>query len=70
MPYIIVDSEACKGCHVCLSFCPKEQIRVAKKLNSKGYFPAAPVGKQAKCTGCALCLLVCPDLAIEVVKDE
>lgn len=68
-PMIVIDSERCKGCYLCVRFCKAENIRESKKLNSKGYHPAETNGDN-KCVGCELCMLVCPDLAIEVYDEE
>ena len=68
---IKIDREKCKGCHLCLSFCPKKCIAASDRLNDKGYYPAQfkeASGEEA-CTGCSLCAVVCPDVAIEVYRD-
>ncbi|KMY67456.1 hypothetical protein AAU61_11530 [Desulfocarbo indianensis] len=68
---IKIDRERCKGCQLCLAFCPKNRITVSTELNEKGYYPAEfsqGEGKEA-CTGCTTCAIVCPDLAIEVYRD-
>jgi len=67
--HIIIDQERCKGCCLCMAFCPRGSIVIAKRLNIKGYFPADFVDKQ-ECTGCATCALMCPEAAIEVYRDE
>ncbi|MDD5156155.1 MAG: 4Fe-4S binding protein, partial [Candidatus Omnitrophica bacterium] len=36
MPRIKIDREKCKGCLLCISFCPTGQIIPDKKLNRKG----------------------------------
>ena len=66
--YIEIDQELCKGCQLCISFCPKGSICLAEKLNAAGYLPAAFNGN-GECTGCAICALVCPEVAIEVYRD-
>ena len=66
---IVINSELCKGCYLCAHVCPKKTIKIAKKLNSKGYYPALFEDKR-KCTGCESCMIVCPELAIEVYDEE
>ena len=68
---IKVDRELCKGCQLCIEFCPKQCIAVSPDLNEKGYYPAELVKVEGKdaCTGCTICAVVCPDLAIEVYRD-
>jgi 2-oxoglutarate ferredoxin oxidoreductase subunit delta len=65
---IKVDRERCKGCQLCIEFCPKKCIAVSPDLNEKGYYPAM-LSKSEACTGCSICAVVCPDLAIEVYRD-
>jgi 2-oxoglutarate ferredoxin oxidoreductase subunit delta len=67
---IEIDTEKCKGCHLCVEFCPKQCIAVSQTINDKGYFPAEPVKVDGEevCTGCTLCAVVCPDIAIEVYR--
>ena len=65
--YIEIDSEFCKGCQICISFCPKESISQSDKLNASGYSPAS-FNSNDECTGCAICALVCPEVAIEVYR--
>ncbi len=64
---IEISSELCKGCELCISFCPKGMISVSDKLNASGYLPAA-FNDNGECTGCAICALVCPEVAIEVYR--
>jgi 2-oxoglutarate ferredoxin oxidoreductase subunit delta len=33
---IVVDTERCKGCEVCIPACPEEVIAMAKQLTGKG----------------------------------
>ncbi|MDY6910908.1 MAG: ferredoxin family protein [Chloroflexota bacterium] len=66
--YIEIDQELCKGCQICMSFCPKDSIVPAERLNSAGYLPAS-FNNNGECTGCAICALVCPDVAIEVYRE-
>jgi 2-oxoglutarate ferredoxin oxidoreductase subunit delta len=65
---IEINQELCKGCEICISFCPKSLITLADKLNSAGYLPSA-FKDGGECTGCASCAIVCPEVAIEVYRD-
>ena len=66
--YIEIDQELCKGCEICIAFCPKKVISISNKLNAAGYSPASFEGNTG-CTGCAVCALVCPEVAIEVYRE-
>lgn len=66
--YIEIDQELCKGCQICIAFCPKKEISPAGKLNAGGYLPAS-YNNSGECTGCAICALVCPDVCIEVYRE-
>ena len=64
---IEIDAELCKGCELCVSFCPKDIIALSKRLNAGGY-QSAVVNGDGECTGCAICAVVCPEVAIEVFR--
>jgi len=64
---IEIDRELCKGCEICIFFCPKKIIAQSDKLNAGGYLPAC-FNDNSECTGCAICALVCPEVAIEVYR--
>ena len=66
--YIEIDQEFCKGCQICMSFCPKDAIYLSDKLNASGYLPVQ-FKSDSGCTGCAICAVVCPEVAIEVYRD-
>jgi 2-oxoglutarate ferredoxin oxidoreductase subunit delta len=70
MAKIIIDEEYCKGCALCINFCPQKAIRTANSISRTGYYPAEFCDPQTKCTGCALCALMCPDAAITVYKEN
>ena len=59
--------ERCKGCGLCIEYCPKKILSFADYINSSGYHPAICTD-QAACIGCAICARTCPDLVIEVYK--
>lgn len=64
---ITINHELCKGCELCIFFCPKKSILLSYKLNSSGY-TTAQFNDAGECTGCAVCALVCPEVAIEVYR--
>jgi 2-oxoglutarate ferredoxin oxidoreductase subunit delta len=67
MPTLYIEERYCKGCGICIEFCPAKVLKQSKKMNSKGYFP--PESKEMeKCKNCGMCSLLCPDFAI-VVSD-
>ncbi|MEW6443983.1 MAG: ferredoxin family protein [bacterium] len=65
MAKIVIETERCKGCRLCISVCPKKILVVEPVYNQKGYEPAG-VADLEKCTGCALCAEMCPDICIRV----
>jgi 2-oxoglutarate ferredoxin oxidoreductase subunit delta len=65
---IIINTERCKGCGLCVTVCPKGGIIISKQSNKSGYFPAQV--NNTDCTGCAVCAIICPDAAIEVYRED
>jgi len=64
---IVVDTEKCKGCDLCVHVCPTSVISLASEVNGKGYHFAYMESPEA-CTGCTNCALVCPDSVITVYR--
>ena len=64
---IVVDTERCKGCNLCVVACPLDVIALNKEVNMKGYNYAWQV-KEDTCNGCSSCATVCPDGCISVYK--
>ncbi len=68
MSKITVLNDRCKGCGLCVEFCPKNIIELSKtKINKKGYHPAELIDYK-KCIGCTACATMCPDVAIIVER--
>lgn len=68
--HIVVDSDRCKGCELCLAACPQNVIGISSTLNSRGYRPIFYRDTSAACTGCALCAVVCPEACITVFRER
>ena len=67
---IVVDTNRCKGCQLCIVACPKDVIALAqKKVNVHGY-PYVEAVRPDDCIGCASCGIVCPDGCITVYKRK
>ncbi len=69
--HIVVDTERCKGCYLCVVACPHNLIVKSDSLNNAGCYPVRPVkSADERCTACGMCWQVCPDVAIAVYKKE
>ena len=65
---IVVDTDRCKGCQLCIVACTKDVIDLAqKKVNVHGY-PYVEAADPDKCIGCTACAVVCPDGCITVYR--
>ncbi len=60
---IVIEEEWCKGCGICVHFCPKKVL----SMNKAG---KVFVVNLDECIGCKLCEQRCPDLAIELKFDN
>jgi 2-oxoglutarate ferredoxin oxidoreductase subunit delta len=59
---VFIKKDHCKGCELCIEFCPKSVLARSKGYNVKGYH--YPVVANNECVNCRLCVTVCPEYAI------
>ena len=53
---LITDRNLCKGCGICIEFCPKSVLNIKSgKIN---------IIDENLCIGCGMCERLCPDYAI------
>nr|WP_315146942.1 4Fe-4S dicluster domain-containing protein [uncultured Flavobacterium sp.] len=64
---IVVNTQICKGCEVCIPVCQENVIAMSNEVNRKGYHYAYMKNPEA-CNGCTNCGIVCPDRAITVYR--
>ena len=57
---LLLRPEWCKGCLICVDFCPKGVLALDQDQKIQ-------VVDEEACTECKLCELRCPDFAIELV---
>lgn len=59
LPTIEITERYCKGCYICIEFCPKQVLEM------KGF--VVSVKNLEACIKCMQCELRCPDFAIKVI---
>ncbi|MFX0091602.1 MAG: ferredoxin family protein [Candidatus Hodarchaeota archaeon] len=67
---IHVIDDRCKGCEICIKYCPVQALEFSKKFNKKGYHPPKAKEDGPDCILCQFCQLICPDFAIFVKEKE
>ena len=58
----VVNREWCKGCGICVRFCPKKVLELDKA-------DKVVAARREDCICCRLCEFRCPDLAIEIETE-
>ncbi len=63
--------ERCKGCNLCIHFCPKQVLKESPGTNAKGYhYPEIVADMESACVNCEFCTMVCPEFAIYTLEVE
>jgi 2-oxoglutarate ferredoxin oxidoreductase subunit delta len=64
-----IQNDRCKGCGLCIEFCPKHSLSLGDELNAIGH-QTAQLHNAESCSSCALCALVCPEGGITVHRKR
>jgi 2-oxoglutarate ferredoxin oxidoreductase subunit delta len=65
---LTIDKDACKGCGLCVTVCPKGILKLSDtELNAKGYNPIE-ITDMTACIACAACARMCPDYVFTIEK--
>lgn len=62
-----IERQRCKGCGLCVEFCPTHLLKLSDDLNSLGYH-VAELPEPEKCNACALCAEMCPEAGMSVYR--
>ena len=57
-----IQVERCKGCELCIDYCPTRVLALSSGFNVKGYHYPTVVGDN--CIDCQACYSICPEFAI------
>ena len=65
-----VKKKACKGCELCLSWCPQSAISMVQSDSGSEKGPHFAFIDSKNCIGCGECILTCPAGAIQIQWNE
>lgn len=58
---LCVKTEWCKGCGICVAFCPTQTLELKKGKVS--------IAKPESCVACGMCEMRCPDYAVYLTEE-
>jgi 2-oxoglutarate ferredoxin oxidoreductase subunit delta len=64
---IVVDEDWCKGCGLCVAFCPRHAMDLVEHMNDRGFHPAR-LARPEDCGGCGQCATMCPDSCLRITR--
>jgi uncharacterized Fe-S center protein len=65
-----VKKKECKGCEICLSWCPQSAISMVSSESGTKNKPSIAFIDSKNCIGCGECILACPSSAIQIQWNE
>jgi 2-oxoglutarate ferredoxin oxidoreductase subunit delta len=69
MPKPKINKNRCKGCYLCIAYCPKGLLKKDSQFNILGVQAVVwQEDEKKKCSGCNFCALICPECGIELEK--
>jgi len=66
---ITINKELCKGCELCVFYCPKKCLKLADEFNSAGHHPVILI-KPEDCIYCGVCYIMCPDYVFSIIQTN
>jgi len=68
-PLVKINKSRCKGCGLCIFYCPCGHLEFSSNLNIKGV-KFAKIKENTLCSGCAFCELICPDNCVKLSRGQ
>lgn len=65
---IDIIEDFCKGCHLCVKFCPNECIIISKDRFTPNGYQLPVFVNEDECVGCGTCGWMCPECTIDVYR--
>ncbi|MFW9995022.1 MAG: 4Fe-4S dicluster domain-containing protein [Candidatus Odinarchaeota archaeon] len=66
---IVIDTNRCKGCSLCVIYCPKEVLALSSTFSDRGFVLAEAIAPE-NCIACYKCENTCPDFAIYILRNN